>query len=92
MLRQAGQQPQDERAADVDGKRPERQEGSPALAGRAIVLSGSECAPGLTGEDCAFEVTLATETARFYLNFAAGLLLIGVGLFVLLRKKKEPLP
>ena len=34
--------------------------GAIALAGRAIVLSGSECAPGLTGEDCAFEVTLAT--------------------------------
>lgn len=57
------------------------------LGVRAALLTRTECGPGVTGEDCVFEQTLANEMAHFFILFAAGLLCVGVGIYVLFRKK-----
>ena len=64
--------------------------GALVLTGRAIMLSGLECAPDAGAEECHFEQTLAADSARFFSFFALGLALLGIGVFVLSRPRKAP--
>lgn len=59
------------------------------LGVRAVMLQRQECGPGVTGEDCVLEQTIAHEMSNFFFFFAAGLVLVGAGLYVLFRKPKE---
>ena len=59
------------------------------LSVRAVMLMRQECAPGLLAEDCTLEQSIAAEMSNFFFFFAAGLVLVGAGLYLLFRKPKE---
>ena len=59
------------------------------LGVRAVLLMNQECGPGVVGEDCVMEQSIAGEMANFFFFFASGLVLVGAGLYFLFRKPKE---
>ena len=57
------------------------------LGVRAFLASQTQCEPGALGEECALEQSIARDLMRLFLLSAAGLLCVGVGLYVFTRKK-----
>ncbi len=62
------------------------------LAAKAVLVSPSACAAGATAEDCGLEREIAGASSRFFALFSVGLLLVGIGLFVIFRPKKRGPP
>jgi hypothetical protein len=59
------------------------------LVARAMLLSHADCPAGTTAEDCALESEIAREMSVFFYFFAFGLMLVGLGVFVIFRPKKK---
>ncbi len=63
--------------------------GAGYLAVKAIMMSISECAPATTAEDCNLELGIAAEMSRVFTFLSLGLMLLGIGVFLLFRPKQE---
>ena len=66
--------------------------GAAYLVVRAASLATSDCPPELREEECLLEQGINTELSQLLLYFALGLVLVGLGVLVAVRKKKEAVP
>lgn len=62
------------------------------LVVKAQHLATADCPPGVIGEECLIEQSAGAELSRMFLLFALGLALVGAGLFIAVRVRKESSP
>lgn len=63
--------------------------GSGFLVVKALGLVNADCPPGVGGEECMLELTAGKELSTLFLLSALGLLLVGAGIFLASRTRKE---
>ncbi|GEM_PF-2864875 len=59
------------------------------LAVRAVMMSRFECDPSFSSEECSLEADVAAELSKLFYFSAIGMLLVGLGVFILFRPRKE---
>ncbi len=63
--------------------------GAVYLTVRAVLMSRFECDVSLSFEECGLETDVAAQVSKLFFFSAIGLLLVGVGTFILFRPRKE---